>query len=68
MLLTFRNYYTANITWFLEYISVTTSTNVLSNQQQIDFQINQKWKPNFFIEQKVSLTLIWEGGTGGGGE
>ena len=60
MLLTFRNYYTANITWFLEYISVTTSTNVLSNQQQIDFQINQKWKPNFFIGQKVSLTLIKE--------
>ena len=37
----------------------------LSNQQQIDFQINQKWKPNFFIGQRVSLTLIWEGGTGG---
>ena len=65
MLVTFQNYYTANITWFLEYISVTASTEFLSNQQQIDFQIDQKWKSNFFIGQKVSLTLIWVGGMGG---
>ena len=65
MLVTFRNYYTANIIWFLEYTSVTASTKFLSNQQQIDFQIDQKWKPNFFIGQKVSLTLIWVGGTRG---
>ena len=64
MLVTFRNYYTANIAWILEYISVTASTKFLSNQQQIDFQIDQKWKPNFFIGQKVSLTLIGVGGTG----
>ena len=64
MLVTFRNYYTASITWFLEYISVTASAKRFSNQKQTDFQIDQKSRPNFVTGQKVSLALFSVGGRG----